>query len=358
MSPEGHPPTTPLARRLAALVAATGPMTVADYMAEAVAAYYAGRDPFGPSGDFVTAPEVSQMFGEILGAWVAERWLALGRPAPVRLVELGPGRGTLMADMLRVARRLPGLREAASVHLVETSPSLRLRQRAAVAPSGFDVAWHDGFDAVPAGPVILVANEFFDALPIRQLVRAGGEWRERLVGLDDGGALAFGLGAAVALGGPEGVEEGTVVELSPACVAVMEAIAGRVAAEGGAALVIDYGRDRPGPGDTLQALKGHRPVHPLAWPGEADVTAHVDFPALARAAVRVGAHAHGPIGQGAFLRALGLAERASRLVAAGAEASEIAAAVDRLAGDAAMGRLFKVLAVTAGAQPPPPFTDV
>jgi SAM-dependent MidA family methyltransferase len=355
----------PLRDRLARLIAANGPITVADYMAAAVAGYYAEREPFGPGGDFVTAPEVSQMFGEILGAWLLQSWLDAGRPAPVRLVELGPGRGTLAADILRTARVVPALLEAATVHLVEASPRLRAVQAKTLAGAPLRPRWHDGIDAVPSGHLLLVANEFFDALPIRQFVRAGGKWRERVVGLAPGGGLAFGLGAGglaeadvpAALGA---AAEGAVLEVSPASIAVMRTIAGRIVRDGGAALVVDYGHATGGFGDTLQAVRGHAFADALAAPGEADLTAHVDFAALARAARAEGAAAHGPLGQGRFLLALGLLERAGRLGRDAGEAARaaITAAVERLAGAEAMGTLFKVLAVTRPGRPPPaPFVD-
>jgi SAM-dependent MidA family methyltransferase len=350
---------TPLLEKIRALIEANGPLSVAEYMAICLGdheyGYYATRDPFGAGGDFVTAPEVSQMFGEILGAWLIHTWRFVGAPSPVRLVELGPGRGTLMADVLRVATRAPDFRSAASVHLVETSPVLRVRQRERLAERGFHIEWHAGFGEVPAGTVLLAANEFLDTLPVRQFVRSNRIWRERVVGLDASGALAFGIGAGRLDGGPEAAE-GSVLELRPAADALIAEITARIVGSGGAALVVDYGH-HGGFGDTLQAVRGHAFADPLDSPGEADVTAHVDFSALARRARAEGAAAHGPIGQGAFLLALGLKERAARL---GEEAGEAAreslrAAVDRLAGPAQMGTLFKVIAVTRPGLIPPPF---
>lgn len=346
-----------LARRIADLILADGPITLADYMALALGdpddGYYITRDPLGRSGDFVTAPEISQMFGEIVGIWLVEAWRALGHPLPVRLVELGPGRGTLMADILRVVSRLaPPLAAGLDLHLVETSPALRARQAATLAGSGIAPTWHAAFADVPAGPMLLVANEFFDALPIRQFVHADGTWRERVVGLDADGRLAFGLGPGALVGDAparllRGAEPGAVLEVSPASTAVMNAIAERIAREGGAALAIDYGHAETAFGDTFQAVKAHAFADPLAEPGHADLTAHVDFGALARAARAAGAGVLGPITQGDFLLAMGLLERAGRLGApldeAGREA--IRAAVERLAGPQQMGTLFKVMAV-------------
>ncbi len=354
---------TPLARKLRLLIEANGPLTVADYMAHCLGdpahGYYMTRDPLGADGDFVTAPEVSQMFGEIVGAWLVEAWRLAGSPSPFRLVELGPGRGTLMADVLRVAMRVPEFSGAVSVHLVETSPALSARQRETLARSGHEAGWHARFSEVPDGPLFLVANEFFDALPIRQFVRTEQEWRERVVGLDAEGRLAFGIGAGGLrlADGPPDATPGAVLELRPAADALTGEIAGRIIAHGGAALVIDYGHATTAAGDTLQALKGHGFADPLAAPGEADLTAHVDFAALAGSAGRSGAAVHGPIAQGAFLLALGLLERAARL---GSDADDAAretlrSAANRLAGPEEMGTLFKVMALTRPGIRPPPF---
>lgn len=358
---------TPLGRRLARLIAEAGPITVADYMAHCLGdpehGYYLTREPFGPAGDFVTAPEISQMFGELVGAWLAEAWHAAGRPSPVRLVELGPGRGTLAADVARTLALLPDLVAATTLHLVETSPRLRDVQARTLAAAPVAVDWHDGLDAVPSGFTLAVANEFFDALPVRQFVRTPEAWRERVVGLGPDGGLAFGLGpgALAACELPPRLREappGAILEVSPASVAVMQTLAGRIARHGGAALAIDYGHAESGIGETLQAVARHAFADPLAAPGEADLTAHVDFAALARAARSAGAAAHGPIGQGDFLAALGLAQRAERLArdATPAIRATVSAAAERLAAPDQMGTLFKVLAVTPrGTPPPPPF---
>lgn len=349
----------PLCNKLRRLIRTNGPMSVADYMALALGdpehGYYVTRDPLGAAGDFVTAPEVSQMFGEIVGAWLIDVWRRGGAPDPVNLVELGPGRGTLMADILRVARHAPDFLAALSVHLVETSPVLRERQAEALQSAGAAPSWHAAFRDVPVGPTLLVANEFFDALPIRQFVRLDA-WRERVVGLDQRDRLVFGIGPDVLRYGPE-APPGSIFEVRPVADALIAEIAGRIAAEGGAALVIDYGHAESAPGETLQAVRQHAFADPLAAPGQADLTAHVDFAALARAARRSGGACHGPITQGAFLTALGLEARAARLAATADQATRQALtdAVERLAGPEEMGSLFKVLALTPAAIVPPPF---
>ncbi|WP_372425352.1 class I SAM-dependent methyltransferase [Salinarimonas chemoclinalis] len=348
---------TPLGAEIRELIAAQGPIPVSRYMALCLGhpryGYYMTRDPIGLSGDFVTAPEISQMFGELVGLWAAQTWIDLGSPSPFALVELGPGRGTLMADALRAAKVAPGFLEAAAVHLVETSPVLRERQRAALAspPPALagGVHWHARLDDVPDRPLIALANEFFDALPVRQMVRDRGAWRERLVGLDAGGALGFGLAPDADPSVSWEAPEGAVLEIAAAGTAVMRALAGRIVAAGGAALAIDYGHARTGFADTLQAIRRHAFADPLVDPGEADVTAHVDFAQLATAAGAAGARVFGPVTQGAFLRALGIEARARALAAraSATQSEEIGAALVRLTGerDADMGVLFKALAV-------------
>lgn len=348
---------TPLEHRIRALVRLNGPMSVFDYMGLCLGdpehGYYMAREPFGVAGDFITAPDVSQMFGEMIGAFLVETWERLGRPAPFQLVEFGPGRGTLMVDVLRVAKRVPAFVAAARLTLVETSPRLREAQRAALAGGPLSPAWVERAEDLPAGPMLAVANEFFDALPIRQFERAKGAWHERVVGLDDDGALAFGLAPTVLP--PIGVnvamvaaEDGAIVEAAPVGVAIMAGLAARIARAGGVLLAIDYGYSGPAFGDTFQAIRSHTHVDPLARPGEADLTAHVDFAALAQAARRGGAEVHGPAEQGAFLLALGLAERAGRLGADKDEATraDIVSQVERLVLPEEMGTLFKVIAVT------------
>ncbi|HYE01136.1 MAG TPA: SAM-dependent methyltransferase [Alphaproteobacteria bacterium] len=348
----------PLARHLVRRIAAEGPLSLAAYMAECLLhpehGYYTGREPFGAAGDFTTAPEISQMFGELLGLWCVQAWLDRGAPSPVHLVELGPGRGTLMADAWRAAGVVPAFRAAARIHLVEASPRLRERQAAALA--GAPASWHDGLDDVPEGPTLLLANEFFDALPIHQYVRGRAGWHERRVDWEEGRGLRFVLDpqpAAVPL--PLAAPEGSLVETSPAAAAVAAGIAARLVRDGGAALIVDYGYDRPAFGDTFQALRRHRPADPLEAPGERDLTAHVDFPALAAAARAAGAAAFGPLTQGALLERLGIRERAGRLAAAAPDRAEsVRAAAERLTGAEAMGTLFKALALGRPADPPPP----
>ena len=354
---------TPLEQLIHQRIRDEGPISVADYMGLALGhpryGYYMTRDPFGAAGDFTTAPEVSQMFGELIGLWLAQAWLDSGAPAPMRLVEIGPGRGTLMRDALRAMTRVPGLADAAHVHLVETSPTLRERQRKTLDGAA-DVTWHDALGAVPDGPTFLVANELFDALPIRQFVHRDGGWHERLIG-SDGQAIGFGLGAeAQALpDAPPAPAEGDVWEESAERAALAEEIGRRVARDGGAALLIDYGPSRPGFGDTLQAVRGHRFAPVLEAPGEADLTSHVDFAALARHAANAGALAYGPVEQGALLEALGLDARTEALSRANPErAAEFAAARARLAGPEEMGRLFKALAlIQPGGSTPPGFSN-
>ena len=358
---------TPLAATIRDRIRRFGPIPVAEYMALALAhpehGYYRTRDPLGAAGDFVTAPEISQMFGELIGLWCAVEWQRAGSPAPVNLVELGPGRGTLMADALRAARTMAAFRDALRIHLVETSPALRDRQRQTLA--GIDVAWHETVDGVPPGPLLLVANEFFDALPVRQYVRSGDEWRERLVGLD-GDRLRFVAAdrpAAEAIGFPASARaapDGAVFERCPAALALAAALGSRIARDGIAALIVDYGPARAAAGETLQAVRGHAFHDALADPGEADLTAHVDFESLGRAAAEAGAAVFGPVTQATLLTRLGIDARAGRLAtAAGPEkAQKIDAARRRLIGGDGMGTLFKALAlVRPGLDAPAGFED-
>jgi SAM-dependent MidA family methyltransferase len=347
---------TPLGRLVRQLISEEGPISVARYMALALGhpqlGYYVTRDPLGRSGDFTTAPEISQIFGELLGLWAAHSWTRAGCPDPVALVELGPGRGTLMADALRViTKAAPAFRSALSLHLVETSPALRERQNLALAAAS--PRWHDTISTVPDLPLIVLANEFLDALPIRQFVRRNGAWHERLVGLGDKG-LAFGLSSApIEATDLPAAEDGAVFERSEAGLAIMADIAGRVARHGGGALVVDYGHLDEGFGDTLQAVAGHAFVDPLGRPGEADLTAHVDFAALVRVAEANGAAVDLVATQADFLAAIGIGARAEALKARATptQRADIEAAVARLSDRSAkgMGSLFKVLAVRGGA---------
>lgn len=355
-----------LAQGLRRLILEHGPISVARYIALALghptAGYYPRRDPLGRGGDFVTAPEISQLFGELVGLLLAQHWLDLGRPARAHLAELGPGRGTLMADAWRAARVVPGFREALSVHLVETSPVLRERQAAALP--GVPVRWHDELAGVPReAPLFLVANEFLDALPVRQFVRHRGRWRERLVDVDEAGGFRFTLAPLssplpkLASGLAEEQPEGAVLELGPAREAVAQAIAARVVEQGGLALLIDYGSDGPLMlGDSLQAVRGHRKVDPLQAPGETDLSAHVDFAGIARGALAAGAAVHGPIPQGTLLRRLGI-ELRLRQVAANATPEQrrlLETGCARLVEPDQMGELFRAVAVTPPSAPTPP----
>lgn len=344
---------TPLGTQIAAQIAATGPITLADYMGLCLLhpqhGYYATRDPLGTAGDFITAPEISQMFGELVGLSLAQAWLDQGAPAAVSLVELGPGRGTLMADALR-AMRATGF--APEVHLVELSPVLRAAQSALLG----DVTHHDSAESLPEQATFVIANEFFDALPIRQAVRTGTGWRERVVGLEEG-ALALGLAPVGPIAALEHRLEdtgpGDLVEFSPLAARVMARIGGLVAAHGGAALIVDYG-DWRSLGDTFQALSRHAVVSPMAAPGQADLTAHVDFEALSRAAAPARFTRLTP--QGVFLERLGITARAQSLATklGGAALETHVAAHRRLTHPSEMGTLFKVMGLyPEGAAPPP-----
>ncbi|MFO1162856.1 MAG: SAM-dependent methyltransferase [Reyranellaceae bacterium] len=353
--------TTELGRLLARRIALTGPISIADFMAEALGhprlGYYRKAMPLGAAGDFTTAPEISQMFGELLGAWSAERWMAMGRPQSVRLVELGPGRGTLLADALRATRGVPGFHAALDLHLVDINEPLRAVQRANLP--AFDPTWHGRLDDVPDGPLLLIANEFFDALPVRQFECTPRGWVERMVGLaDDGESLRLALAPgrtpyASAL--PEAAP-GRQAELSEAGLALAAAIGTRLRRDGGWALIIDYGFAGQG-GLSLQAVREHRGTDILDRPGETDLSAHVDFAALARA---TGMPSFGPVGQGDFLRRLGIVERAEALKARAnpSQRDAIDAALARLIEAGQMGTLFRVLAVgDTPSNEPPGFSD-
>lgn len=358
---------TPLAAELKRRIAVEGPITLADFMGAALGhpkyGYYMTRDPFGRSGDFTTAPEISQMFGELVGLWLAEVWRQSGEPKRARLVELGPGRGTLMADILRAAKMLPAFREALEVTLVDVSPVLRETQEKTLADSGVTVTWVGSVDSLPddGQPIFAVANEFFDALPIRQMQRTVDGWRERLVTVSPETddlvlTLARGPGPLEALL-PDRIRrnagEGEIVELAPAVWRAAHSLGARIAASGGAALVVDYGYPASAAGDTLQAVRSHEPCGILNDIGEADLTAHVDFERLGEAFGEAGCRVAPLSTQGDFLRALGIEVRAKALAKSG-DAAKISAARDRLIGDEGMGTLFKVLGVAAPGIPPLP----
>ncbi len=341
--------------RLAEQIRASGPLTVAQYMLTCLHdpqhGYYATRPALGPGGDFITAPMVSQMFGELIGLWAVEAWTRMGRPDQVTLVEIGPGDGTLMSDILRAARLSPDFMSAVDVWLVEVSDPLRDRQRAQL---GDRITWARNLGEVPDGaPLLLVANELLDCLPVHQFIRTEKGWAERMIGLDDAGALAFGLTAApLSREGPLGA----VVEHSPAQDALGAEIGQRIAQDGGGALLIDYGRAVPGFGDTLQALRRHRKEGPLENPGEADLTAHADFPCVLAAAHQQGASTAHILTQGEFLVRLGLGARAEALAAARPDrADEIERQLERLVSPDQMGELFKVACIHSPNFVPPGF---
>ena len=350
--------TSPLHSEIKKRIQSFGAMPVWRYMELCLThpehGYYVSRDPLGREGDFTTAPEVSQMFGELLGLWAASVWKAIGSPPTLRLVELGPGRGTMMADALRALRVLPPLYQSLSVHLVEINPVLRDKQQTTLTGAR-NVFWHESIDEVPAGPALIFANEYFDVLPIHQVVKRETGWHERVVELDDSGKLVFGAA-------PEPTPRfevllpplvraapvGAVFEWRPD--AEIMKIATRVRDQDGAALIIDYGHVRSDAGDTFQAITRHSFTDPLKNPGQADVTAHVDFRALARAAEDLGARIHGPITQGEFLKRLGIETRALTLMAKTTPevSADISSALKRLtdSGRSGMGSMFKVLAIS------------
>lgn len=338
-----------LAAAFRRLIANTGPISVMHYMGEANARYYASRDPLGAAGDFVTAPEISQMFGELIGLWMADIWLRAGQPDAVHYVELGPGRGTLARDALRAAKRF-GF--APQVHLVEGSPVLRAVQAEAVPGA----IWHDDLSTVPAnGAMLLIANEFLDALPVHQSVLTAQGWRERMVGLDEDRFVPIAGGRPMDAAIPaerRTAPEGAIIESCPGAAATLHEVAGRLTVQGGAALFIDYGYDRVQYGSTLQAVQAHRKVDPFADPGTADLTALVDFETLAQVAASHGARWLGTVEQGAWLQAMGIDARSQALCRSAPEHADlIRSARDRLVEPAQMGRLFKVMGLASPTWP-------
>jgi NADH dehydrogenase [ubiquinone] 1 alpha subcomplex assembly factor 7 len=364
--PLRNPGPTPLARKISARLASGGAISVHDYIEaclyDSECGYYRTKTAIGQGGDFVTAPEISQVFGELIGLWAGEVWRQMGEPAPVRLVELGAGRGTLMADAIRALKVVPGFLSGATVHLVEISKTLQDFQRAVLAQAPVQISWHDNLRDVPDGPSIVIANEFLDCLPVKQFIYDGSNscWRERMVGLD-GDAFRFAAAAIVETPpglGPAGeteIEGGTILEHRPAVGGIIDAFAVRSPL---AALIIDYGYSRLSIGDTVQAVRAHRFASLFDAPGESDITAHVDFLQLKEAAARTKMKTFGPMPMGEWLLRLGLEARMRQLLghASEEEANEMRGSVARLVDPAQMGVLFKVLALTNGiAMSPPPF---
>lgn len=361
---------TPLAGRIKAMIGREGPMPVERFMALCLGdpddGYYMNRDPLGRAGDFITAPEVSQMFGELIGLWCVDLWQRLQAPSPLKIIELGPGRGTLMADLMRAAGKVaPDFTKASDIHLVDISPALRSSQKRTLAKMNLTAHWHDTLADCSAGPSIIIANEFFDALPIRQFVKTGDGWRERGVDIDTSGNLCFAalpgpVDADAVPGAYAAAPVGAIFERCPAASDVVADIARRFSQDPGAALIIDYGHVHSGPGETLQAISGHRFAPVLEQPGEIDLTAHVDFEHLAAIATSHGLDVFGPLQQGAFLNSLGLDARA-QILSEGADAAtrkDIDSAVDRLAGEDEMGQHFKVMIFTSHGSPlPEPFAS-
>jgi len=349
---------SPVAARLKERIARDGPIS---------GGYYATRQPVGSKGDFITAPEVSQVFGELIGAWAAATWQAMGSPTPIIIAELGPGRGTLMADAMRLFKTVPNLTDRARIALVETSPVLREAQRQTLAGAPVRPKWYERLEDVPPGPLIVIANEFIDALPVRQFIRVGRDWRERAITVDTNGGFTFCAGAAVEEDAlppalrERAADEGAIAEARPGAIALLATLAVRAKDAPVAALMIDYGHDESGFGDTLQAVRGHRFADPLASPGEADLTAHVDFAALRAAAQRLGLAVYGPMPQGEFLLKLGLEARLARLCrdARPDQKEALLSGAARLADPRQMGVLFKALILqSSGLAPPPPFGEI
>ncbi|MBL4838766.1 MAG: SAM-dependent methyltransferase [Kordiimonadaceae bacterium] len=352
--------TTPLKEILLKQIAADGPITMADYMAQCLMhpthGYYQNERVFGADGDFITAPEISQMFGEMVGLWLADRWIKMGKPNPVHLIEFGPGRGTLMADILRAISPVEGFTAAVNIHFIETSVQLRSLQKERVP----NAKWHDSMVSVPNGPSLIVANEFFDALPIHQFEKHEGTWLERRI---NGEGENFTLVLTqptpkLALCPTELLDnpDGSILEVCPSALAIAGSIAERLNEHGGAALIIDYGYRKSAAGDTFQALKNHAYVDPLIEPGKADITAHVAFDQIAKAAAEKGATLAGPAAQGLFLMALGIGARAQQLSGTLDPIGQqrILSELKRLTASDEMGTLFKVLAIQEAKLPAAP----
>lgn len=338
-----------------------GPLNIAQYMEMAMTdpdhGYYTTNDPIGASGDFITSPEISQIFGELIGLWCASVWQSMGEPSLFRWVELGPGRGTLMVDAIRATNKVPGFHSAAHLHMIDASPVLQAHQQKVLEGAGvINRDWHNDLSQVPEGPIICIANEFFDAMPVRQFQKSTDRWHERMVDLNAGkDGLIFTLSDAIAPTNehmiPEGLRtapDGALVETSPVGLRKMFTLADRIAKQGGAALIIDYGHTVSAHGETLQALQDHQFVDVLDMPGEQDLTTHVDFQALGELAGSTGARVHGPVEQGAFLNELGLGLRTKALMKnakSADQATDILSRANRLVDGDQMGALFKVLGI-------------
>ncbi|WP_203293017.1 class I SAM-dependent methyltransferase [Maricaulis parjimensis] len=351
--------------RLRDRIRQTGPVSIAAFMTEALFdpkdGYYATKDPIGAGSDFITAPEISQMFGELMGLWAAQSWMDMGSPVEFQLVELGPGRGTMMADALRAARTVPGFMEAARINLIEASAALKAVQAQTLGPTGAQIRWVDRLEAVPSGPAIILGNEFLDCLPVRQVIRHKGEWCERMVGLaEDDEAFVFLMGPPIGVDAslvPDSLQdapEGSLVEIRPGDRQVVETLAQRFADQPGRALFIDYGPAASETGDTLQAIKAHEKVAVLEAPGTADLTARVDFQSLLHAARNDSLTGYGPVEQGPFLLGLGIEQRAAVLCQSAPEQrAKIARQVWRLTDPDQMGQLFKLVCLDSAGLPPP-----
>lgn len=360
-------PEARIARKLTERIRSEGVIPVSAFMAEAlfdpVAGFYATKDPLGAGADFITAPEISQMFGEVIGLWAAQAWIDIGSPGHVQLIELGPGKGTLMHDILRTARVVPGFLNAVEVTLVEASPALKMVQGRVLADSPVQISWADRIEKAPDGPAILIANEFLDCLPVRQAIRSGGVWRERCVGLhpEDDTRFAFvpgpvlsELDIALIPHSLRGLPEGALAEMRPGDRQVVDALALRFARHKGRALFIDYGPAEAEPGDTLQAIRAHEKVDPLDRPGTADLTARVDFETLARTALELDLDVHGPQPQRDFLAALGIAQRTKMLAGKVPEKRDVLLRqLERLTGEDQMGVLFKAICLSSEGLPAP-----
>lgn len=368
-SDDAFRPVEMLAAQLRERISSEGALPISVFMTEALfdpmAGFYATKDPLSADSDFVTAPEISQMFGELTGLWAAECWGQMGAPDPVHLIEMGPGTGRMMGDVLRAARAAPGLLSAAKLHLVEVSPALKMVQAQSLSHAPLQARWQKSLGDTEPGPSLILANELLDCLPIRQAIRHKGVWRERVVGLhpQDKSRFIFGLGPVLSASDLDLIaeplrdaDEGTLVELRPADATLIETLAERFKATPGYALFIDYGSATPQAGDTFQALRKHEKVDPLDQPGTADLTAWVDFDSLARLAVNAGLDVYGIETQGAFLTGLGIETRAASLARNQDEAgrARIARQLHRLTAPEEMGDLFKVIAFASPGLPPVP----